>query len=170
MEECLEKLLKDFRVIHQTGDAKEFNDFNRLHELRNKLDKDLKINYKLKKFISEHDQLSEIYKNALIVVSRAGINTITELIYTQKPSILIPIPFSQEDEQLNNALYFKKIGLGEVLNQDETTPEKVLELIYSMVKNINKYRIDKNKLQEIIKPNAAAEIIKVLQYEKKKKN
>jgi len=169
IEGCLKKLLKDFRIIHQTGDAKEFDDFNRLNNLRNKLDDNLKAKYELRKFISSENKLLKVYREAQMAISRAGINTATELIYMQKPSIVIPIPFSQDDEQLNNALYLKEIGLGEVLIQKDAAPEKFLELIYFMAKNINNYKVDKSKLQEIIKPNAAAEIIKILEHEKKKK-
>ncbi|MBI2031172.1 MAG: UDP-N-acetylglucosamine--N-acetylmuramyl-(pentapeptide) pyrophosphoryl-undecaprenol N-acetylglucosamine transferase [Candidatus Levybacteria bacterium] len=169
IEDCISMLLKNFRIIHQAGDAKEFNDFERLSALKEKLDKNLQMNYEIKKFIADDHELIKIYQEAQIIVSRAGINTVTELIYLKKPAILIPIPFSQKDEQNKNALFLKKLGLGEVLNQEEASPRRLLHVLGEIKENINNYKIKDSEYKKVVKKNAASEIIKVLRDEKKKK-
>ena len=49
VEKNLEKLLKDFVIIHQTGDAKGYNDYDRLEEKKQTLKSFLSDNYTIKK-------------------------------------------------------------------------------------------------------------------------
>jgi len=74
-------------------------------------------------------ELAKIYAQAQVVVSRAGINTVTELAYLKIPAVLIPLPYTQKNEQAVNARYLEKLGLAVVLPQDQLTPEKLLAAI-----------------------------------------
>lgn len=141
IEGCLKRLLESYIVIHQTGDAHKYGDFDRLCVLKNKLKGQLKSRYNLVKFFPPN-RVGEILKNSTIVVSRAGINTVCELIMFQKPSILIPLPFSQSHEQKQNALFLKNLGLGEVLDQESTNSEKLYKFLISMISKINSYKVD----------------------------
>lgn len=155
IEKNLAKLTKVANIIHQTGDSHEYQDFDRLS--KNNVD-----GYIVKKFVSE-EELKYIYSNASLVVSRSGINTITELLYFEKPSFLIPLPVGQKNEQLKNALFYKSLGLAEVAMQNELNDDKFLKIILHMLKNILKYK-KTTKLKNLIKRNAADEIIKVIKY------
>lgn len=160
IEGCIEKLLQKYRVIHQTGDAKEFLDFDRLSNLKEKLNPDLQKRYFLIKFI-EPFEVGGVLKQADLVVSRSGMNTITELIYFGKPSILIPLPYSQNHEQIKNAEFLKDLGLGIYLNQYELTPDKFYEWIIDFSQNLNQY--SKNKeVKKIILSDAAKKIVEIL--------
>lgn len=158
VEGCIEKLLKDYSVIHQTGDAREFRDFERLEKLRNNLNHDLKNKYFVKKFIKPEDVGSILHK-ASLVVARAGINTVTELIYFSKPSLLIPLPYAQSKEQLENANFLRKLGIGEFENQKDLTSEKLYQKIIYMIENLEKY---KKEIKNIVVKDAAKNIIEVL--------
>src|SRR5258708_7116705 len=81
--------------------------------------------YILKKFVYPSD-MSFVVKEADVVVTRGGANTITLLLELIKPSIVIPLAVSQHDEQLKNALFLKAAGIGEVILQKDLTG-KVLE-------------------------------------------
>lgn len=116
IEGCLQKLLEKYSVIHQTGDAKEFEDFDRLVKLKQSLPENLQKRYLLKKFV-EPEHVIEILTQADLIISRAGINTVTELLYFGKPSLLIPLPYGQQNEQLTNAQFMKQIGLAAILDQ-----------------------------------------------------
>jgi UDP-N-acetylglucosamine--N-acetylmuramyl-(pentapeptide) pyrophosphoryl-undecaprenol N-acetylglucosamine transferase len=167
VEGCIEELLKKFIIIHQTGDAQKYLDFDRLYNLRNTLPPKLQSRYFLTKFV-EPENIGSVIKAADLVVSRAGINTVTELIFFKKPSFLIPIPFSQNNEQKKNALFLKDLGLGEVFYQDLLDSKKFFGVLIGMFDNIDKYKA-KSNLDTSINKNAAQKIIEVLTYAKKTK-
>lgn len=167
VEGCIKELLGQFIVIHQTGDAQEYHDFDRLNKIRESLSSKFKTRYILTKFINPQD-IGSVLQKANMAVGRAGINTVTELIYFNKPAMLIPIPFGQNKEQLKNALFFKNLGLGEVLVQESLSPLIFLQKIRDMVNNINRYR-NRNKLAVSINKEASQNIIKILEYVKKSK-
>lgn len=162
VEGCLEKLLSKFTIIHQTGGAKQFGDFDRLEKSKQQLPDALQKRYVLKKFIPA-DEVKQILSNAELVISRSGINTVTELLFLGKPCILIPLPYGQHNEQLSNANFVKKIGLAEVVDQLTTTPDELYEKITTMVSNLPAYATHKENARKLIHTNAAEKIIEVVQ-------
>lgn len=91
--------LKKFFVIHQTGNI----DYKKYKILETKYN-----NYKTYDYIPASN-IGPIFTQAEIIISRAGANTTQEIIALNKKSILIPLPFSQQNEQLLNAQYVQKI-------------------------------------------------------------
>lgn len=168
IEQCIRQLLEKYTVIHQTGSAQEFHDFDRLQNLKNSLQDKLSSRYMLKKFVDPTD-VGEILNSASLVVSRSGINTITELIYFEKPALLIPLPFSQNNEQLKNAKLLESMGLGVVLEQNDVDSKKFLQTITLMFGNINNYKVDMKQLGNLIGKNAVQNIINVINYVYKNK-
>lgn len=166
VEGCLEKLLGDYHVIHQTGDAREYNDFKRLEIKKEQLRDDVKNRYTLKKFLSV-SEIFEILQNCDAVVSRCGITTLTELLYFGKVALLVPLHFSQNNEQLKNALFFKKQGLGEVLEKKNITSDEFYQNIVNLFAGIHSYRQNAEQAKKLIHANAAERIVAVVkQYEK----
>lgn len=157
IEGCLEDLLSHFRILHQTGDAKEYGDFDRLSQKREYLPPKLKDRYSLTKFVDPQD-VGGVLQEATIVVGRCGINTISELLYYKKVSLLIPLPFSQGNEQYKNALLLKNTGLAEVLNQNDTTSELLFEKLLYIKKHILDFK-EKNTQKELSLVTSAAENI-----------
>lgn len=76
---------------------------------------------------------AKFLKKADIVISRAGSNTVSELIITKKPCIFIPIPWSYKDEQTKNAKQAQKLGLARIINQSELTPQKLEGEIQNLI-------------------------------------
>ncbi len=72
---------------------------------------------------------AEILSRTAVSVSRAGANTVAELMYLGIPSVLVPLPHSAGGEQQKNARILEKAGLGRIINQDESSPEKLLSAI-----------------------------------------
>jgi UDP-N-acetylglucosamine--N-acetylmuramyl-(pentapeptide) pyrophosphoryl-undecaprenol N-acetylglucosamine transferase len=157
VEKSLKELLEKFMVVHQVGDARKYADFERLQTEADKLGLNLGKNYHPQKFFSAEEVANNLSR-ANLVVGRAGINTVTELIYFKTPAFLIPLPFSQRKEQLKNALFLKGLGLGEVGSQNELTPEIFVQKILTMFKNLDKYHVEQN----VLVPNAAENIVKIL--------
>lgn len=161
VEETLEELVKSYTVFHQTGDAQEFKDFDRLQEKRHALPKEVRDRYILTKFVNPAS-VGALMKTADLVISRAGMNTVSELIYLNVPALLIPLPHGQNKEQLLNAQFLEKLGLGVVLEQETATPEKFVETIASLMKDIKSYSIPLAKRKELIHEDASARIIRIL--------
>lgn len=123
VEDKLPELTEDFALIHQTGESK-YDDFSNLK-------KNISENYLVKKWIDGRD-LSYILESVDLVVCRGGINTLTELALKSTPALIVPIPVGSE--QRNNALYFSKLGMGEVLEDKKLTPDLFFEKIKQMLK------------------------------------
>lgn len=128
--DVLEKLLKDFVVIHQVG----FLDNRKIEKVKDSLAKELREKYEVYPMIDPMD-LDGVYKRADVVISRAGANTVAEIVATKRPAILIPIPWSYQDEQAKNAEFAEKFGLAKVLNQEELTGDRLAEEITNLVDN-----------------------------------
>lgn len=168
VHEIIEALVKENVVIHQTGQAEEFNDFSLLQARRKKLPQNLQDNYIIKKFI-DPKEIGWVFKNATLVISRSGINTVLELLTLGKVSLLIPLSTGQTNEQIENAKLIKKVGLGEYMTEDEITPEKLLASIKKLLKNHELYEKNAKQAQLTFVPDASKRISDVIQsiYEKK---
>ncbi|MBI2442559.1 MAG: UDP-N-acetylglucosamine--N-acetylmuramyl-(pentapeptide) pyrophosphoryl-undecaprenol N-acetylglucosamine transferase [Candidatus Levybacteria bacterium] len=122
MNVLVEKYLKELTalsvIIHQTGDTREFGDFARLSKLRETLPPELRSRYKVEKFLFSKEA-AEVMASSDLVVSRSGINTISELIYFERPTLCIPLPTGQKGEQEENAELLTALGLGRVLFQQK---------------------------------------------------
>ena len=156
IKNILPSLLKEFTIIHQTGDVKRYNDYEKLLEFRSSLLPNLKENYFLKPHFLD-DGIGYIYHKTEMVISRAGANTFFELIALKKPAILIPLPWSAKQEQLKHAKILKEKGVGEIFEQKEDS-QKLLALIKKMAYNLNTYK--KNFAKFNIPLNANKKIIK----------
>lgn len=146
----LPRLLERYYVIHQTGD-------NNIEEFKS-ID-----NPKYFKFgLADTKNMAEILAKSDIVISRSGANTCWELLALKKPSILIPIPWTYNDEANENAKYLKSLGLSRILPQNELSPQRLLaeiEILISDYQNIVK------KTQNIESPdlNASERVVDILQ-------
>lgn len=165
--DTLPKLLDRASVIHQTGGATKYKDFEKLQILKEGLNRNKKDKYILSKsFIP--DEIGSIYNKADLVIGRAGINTISELISLQKPSILIPLPTTQKNEQQINAIYLKSLGLGEVLDQNKLDSELFINTINDMLDNLHEYKLKSNEL--IFSKDTSKKIVKIIYEASSKSN
>lgn len=131
VKEALPKLAK-YKVIHQTGDAKQFNDYLELASHKSN-------HYEPKKFLTA-DEVADIFSCASLIVSRSGANIVTEILAFGKPALFIPIPWSHQGEQMANAKMVADLGLGEILPQDELSAASLVKKISTMMANLSRYR------------------------------
>lgn len=76
--------------------------------------------YRQYEYLSE--ELPHVLAMGDMVITRAGSNSIFEMLALGKPMLLIPLPLSSSrGDQLLNAESFKKQGYGEVLQEEELT-------------------------------------------------
>jgi UDP-N-acetylglucosamine--N-acetylmuramyl-(pentapeptide) pyrophosphoryl-undecaprenol N-acetylglucosamine transferase len=62
---------------------------------------------------------------AHLVVSRSGATTVAELSALGRPAVLVPLPNSVDNDQLENATRFEKAGAGWCFEQSIMTPERL---------------------------------------------
>ena len=122
VREALPKLSKDFQVIHICG--------------KDKIDNMLLHTEGYIQFEYVKSELKDLFALADIVVSRAGANSICELLALRKPNLLIPLSAnSSRGDQILNAKSFESQGFSIVIDDDylsaELLTEKVLELYFT---------------------------------------
>lgn len=155
IEGGLDKLLKKYLVIHQTGAL----DFEKFNNMRSKMKKELKKRYEVYSVIDPME-MDNLFRQADVVVSRAGANSVSEIIATKRPAILIPIPWVYLNEQQKNAEFAESLGIAEILLQSEATPEKLIEGIEKIVKD--KSKIVKNAKTFDGDKKASLKLVKLL--------
>ena len=86
-----------------------------------------------------HD-IQNYFSASDIVISRAGSNTIFELLTLSKPMILIPLPLdSSRGDQILNAENFEKNGFASTIKQEDLTPELLLKMLSDTLKKSSNY-------------------------------
>ena len=123
---ALPRLLPNFNVVHLCGKEKMDN---------------LKLSVPgYKQFEYVKNELKDIFAMADIVVSRAGANSICELLALKKPNILIPLsPKSSRGDQMMNARSFEQQGFSMVIDNDELDEDILVESIEELYENRDKY-------------------------------
>ncbi|GIK83803.1 MAG: UDP-N-acetylglucosamine--N-acetylmuramyl-(pentapeptide) pyrophosphoryl-undecaprenol N-acetylglucosamine transferase [Patescibacteria group bacterium] len=127
VSQILKPLLKNWVVIHQCGKPSGTTSYlKELTAAKNQLSQANQENYYIREWITK-DELAWIYSNAEGVISRSGANTTEEIALNKIPAVLIPLPFSHNDEQLKNAQALSNNKQAILLEQKNLTPEVLLE-------------------------------------------
>lgn len=85
------------------------------------------------------EDMGEVYAVADTALSRAGANTLFELIALKIPTLAVPLPKgNSRGDQIENALYFKDNGLIAVLMEENLTPETLISALKDLEKNRGK--------------------------------
>ena len=75
-----------------------------------------------------------------LVISRAGANSICELLALHKPNILIPLSAAaSRGDQILNAKSFQKQGFSYVLEEEQLSAETLCEAVKYVFQNRNSY-------------------------------
>lgn len=129
----LPRLLEKYYILHQTGEA----NLKKFEYIKDELQPEGYEKY-LSFGQATPKNMAEIIAKSDIVISRSGANTVSELIALKKPSILIPIPWTYNDEATENAKYMESLGLAHILPQKELTAQKLLSEIESLIQNYSR--------------------------------
>src|SRR3989338_363772 len=160
--DILEDLLRDFAIIHQTGDSLKFRDFEKLSHKKLALPQNLAKRYILKKFIYPRE-IGDVLRRADLIISRSGANIIFEIMATQKMSLLIPLPHGQNLEQLENAKFLKNLGVSEYVEENDAVPKKILDMVRNMFKDQERYKNNMENVREFLIKDAAQRIADVVE-------
>lgn len=122
----LPRLLADYQVIHICG--------------KGNLDENLigKAGYVQYEYVDT--PLKHLFAAADIVISRAGANSICELLALRKPNLLIPLSAAaSRGDQILNANSFAKQGFSKVLEEEALNDETLYQTIDDLYKNRKLY-------------------------------
>lgn len=122
LREALPSLLTRMDVLHLCG--------------KGNLDASLEEHsgYCQKEFLGA--ELPDALAAADIVLSRAGSNTLSELVALHKPMLLIPYPLgASRGDQIQNAESFRKRGLAHVLPQEKMTATTLTTELLSLLRS-----------------------------------
>lgn len=121
------KLTEFCQVAHMCGDGKTDPQFDDIP------------NYRQLSYLNH--ELADVMAAADLVISRAGANAVYEIVALKKPNLLIPLPLSaSRGDQIENAAYYAEKGLSEVVEQQQLTPQLLLEKIKAMLANADDYQ------------------------------
>jgi len=106
------------------------------------------------------DRMDYAYAVADVAVCRAGALTISELMVTSVPAVLVPSPNVAEDHQTNNAMALVNSGAA-LMVKDLEAKEKMWVDTVKLLDDDNLRKKLKIKLLEMAKPNADDEIAQI---------
>ena len=123
---ALPELLKTYQVAHLCG--------------KDKMDNLLLNTPGYKQFEYVKAELKDLFAMADIVISRAGANSICELLALKKPNLLIPLPASSSrGDQILNAKSFESQGYSLVVDEDYLTTSLLVEKVNELYENRQTY-------------------------------
>lgn len=126
VRKILPELLEDFYIIHLCG--------------KGNLDNSLSGTIGYAQFEYASEELTDMFALADIAISRAGANSICELLALHKPNILIPLSAAaSRGDQILNANSFKKQGFSYVLEEEQITEKVLLDAVKEVYANREQY-------------------------------
>jgi UDP-N-acetylglucosamine--N-acetylmuramyl-(pentapeptide) pyrophosphoryl-undecaprenol N-acetylglucosamine transferase len=138
---------KNWQWLHLTG----ANDFEKV--------KAAYAAQKLKALVKPFSAEMELALGAATVaVSRAGASSLAEIAAVQLPSLLVPFPAAADNHQYFNALAFEKDGAARLLEQKNSTPEKVAAILNELVEDEAARSKMQSALTRWYEPAAAGQI------------
>ena len=151
-----ELLKRNIKIIHQCG-AK---DFERVKNAYNDLVGDcvggVDSKEKIRLFAFDKN-IVRFIESADLCVSRAGASSLWELVANALPCYFVPYPFAAKNHQFYNALFLRKQGLCEVVEQKDLSAEAFL----SYLDSANFAEISAN-LANLKSKNGAEEILDLI--------
>ncbi len=118
------------------------------------LNNNLKVSSSVK-MVPFYDDLPGLMKSADLIISRAGASTISEIIGTSIPSIIIPSPYVANNHQYYNAVSLQNEGVSVMIEQSNFSKELLESTVSDILDNKEKNKELKNKLEFMEKPNSS---------------
>ncbi len=122
---------------------------------------------KLLKVYKYVDQMEELYKRAVLVISRAGALTVSEIAFFGLPAILIPYPFSKKGHQDLNASLLVRRGDAVLIEDEKLTVDLLWKEIYNILGNRKRLKSFRSKTLGYLFKDSAGKIAKfIIEFKK----
>lgn len=150
VRDLLPTLLKRFDVIHLCGKGKCDSSYANL------------TGYVQFEYISS--ELKDLFACSDLVISRAGANSVCELLALCKPNILIPLSAAaSRGDQILNAESFERNGYSYVIQEENLTNETLLEGVNKVYQDTEEYIANMKEARQADATALIYDIIKAVQ-------
>ena len=143
------ELVKFCQVIHMTGGRVDENLKVKMENIKRET-----ARYHTVDFLTK--DLPDVFSAAELIISRAGMATLTELAALGKPTVIIPISGSHQED---NAYYFKKQNAVVVWEEKNITPENFVVAISDLLNDKVELENLSRNIKEIMPVDAAQRIV-----------
>ncbi len=145
-----EHITRDVRIIHQTGAA----DADMVHERYEAAGLEAHV----APFF--HD-MEAMYRQADLIISRAGATTLAELAILGMPAILIPYPYAADNHQEKNAMYYVRGGGALMFIEKELSGRMLALAVQELLAAKEKLQVMGKEMKRLAFPEAAEKIVDV---------
>ena len=142
---------RNWQWLHLTG-ANDFEKVKTAYAARG-------IKAVVKPFLAEMDFA---LASATASVSRSGASSLAEIAAMRLPSLLVPYPAAADNHQFINALAFEKTCAAKLLEQKNSTPEKVAAMLCELVEDLTMRKNIQIALTQWHAPKAAEQIAEII--------
>lgn len=150
------QLLSQYRLVHQCGAH-----IDKPAAAASVLPPAAKSRLYLRQFLTAAE-VAYCLKHAHVVISRAGANTVNEIIYCLAPAIFIPLPHARFDEQRRNLESLIQNQACVLLPQSQLTPDRLLSSLHQAGTNAKKIRGHLARLKAAQPVNSAEQLFDYL--------
>lgn len=142
--------LRDITVIHQTGQS----DAHWVEERYQKAG----VSAKVAPFFTD---MSAVYREADLLISRAGATTLTELAVLGKPAVLVPYPHAADDHQKKNAAYYVDGGGAMQYSENDINGRLLSDTLCGLCADRSTLESMGDAMRSLAMPEAAEKIVDV---------
>ncbi|MFA6097620.1 MAG: UDP-N-acetylglucosamine--N-acetylmuramyl-(pentapeptide) pyrophosphoryl-undecaprenol N-acetylglucosamine transferase [Candidatus Paceibacterota bacterium] len=154
--EVLPQLLEKYQIIHQCG----IDNYDKIRALVEKMNIHNLNDYHLFPFF--RNRAANAYAACDLVISRAGANTVSEIMTVGKPCILIPLSTAVSDEQTKNAFFYSETGAAILVSEKNLKPNLLLSIIAEVFTSSLKALEMERAARKMAHPAAAEKIVQEL--------
>ncbi len=144
----LKEKMNSWQIIHLSG--------GKDHDLMVRTYKEAEMEARVYPFLQ---RMEEAYREADLVVARAGATTVAEIMACGLPSILVPYPLATYHHQEENARWLERRGAAITLREKELTGEKLAKTILSLMADEERLSRMAEKSKSLGRPEAANDIV-----------
>jgi UDP-N-acetylglucosamine--N-acetylmuramyl-(pentapeptide) pyrophosphoryl-undecaprenol N-acetylglucosamine transferase len=153
--DSLDRLLprkNELFIVHQTGER----DYNAV-----------RVAYARRQFQAEVvpfiENMAERFAQADVIVCRSGAITVAEVSASGRGAIFIPFGASTDAHQTRNAQVMQNAGAARLLPQDELTPERLTNEIFSLLDQPRRISEMEDRARSLARPRAVEDIVDVIE-------
>ena len=138
IQESILELSKKYKlkVFHQTS-SKNFDSIKNFY-LKNSIRNEL---------FDFSDNVSKFMSMSNICITRAGASTLAELVFLNLIHIVIPLPSSKDNHQVENALFYQGKGCNWIINQNEINNKNLTDTLVNIIENKSEYLNKKQNMK-----------------------
>lgn len=139
------------KILHQTGER----DYDRVFQGHAQAGSGARV----ERFVYD---MGTAYREASLLICRAGASTLSEIAAVGRASILVPFPFASDDHQAVNARILVDAGAALMLDQRSSRGADLARIVRELVAAPERIESIEGRVRSFYRPEAARDIVKNL--------